>query len=476
MSFVFYDTETTGKETFFDQILQFAAIRTDNDLKELDRFEIRSRILPHIVPAPRAMYVTGVSIGQITDPGLPSHYQMVRQIRAKLIEWSPSTFIGYNSVEFDEDLLRQALYKTLHQPYLTNSNGNARSDVLKMVHAATVFAPGVLNIPVKDDGKPVFKLDRLAPANGFNHANAHDALADVEATIFIAQILMNQAPDVWNAFMKFCKKSSVIDFIETEPVFCVAEFYYNRPFVFLVTAIGANEKNTGERYVYDLSVPLGALRVLSDAELTKTLAKSPKAVRRLKANASPIIFGADAAPDGCKGKECGIEELTARAEELSRDEGFRKRLIACLEASKQEYPPSAHVEKQIYDGLFNEDSALMEKFHEVDWIERPAIVEKFKDARLKTIGQHLIYLEQPALLSKKVCSEYARRAALHMLGEDPEVGWLILPQALAEMETVMAEADDVQKQVLQQHRSYLMELNDQASKLLGNVQRPEQVA
>ncbi len=29
MSFVFYDTETTGTDTTFDQILQFAAILTD---------------------------------------------------------------------------------------------------------------------------------------------------------------------------------------------------------------------------------------------------------------------------------------------------------------------------------------------------------------------------------------------------------------------------------------------------------------
>ena len=38
MSLVFYDTETTGTETFFDQILQFAAIRPDADLKVMDRF------------------------------------------------------------------------------------------------------------------------------------------------------------------------------------------------------------------------------------------------------------------------------------------------------------------------------------------------------------------------------------------------------------------------------------------------------
>ena len=40
-SYVFYDTETTGTLTSFDQILQFGAIRTDDEFNELDRYEIR---------------------------------------------------------------------------------------------------------------------------------------------------------------------------------------------------------------------------------------------------------------------------------------------------------------------------------------------------------------------------------------------------------------------------------------------------
>jgi exodeoxyribonuclease-1 len=29
-----------------------------------------------------------------------------------------------------------------------------------------------------EEGKPIFKLDQLAPANGIKHNDAHDALAD----------------------------------------------------------------------------------------------------------------------------------------------------------------------------------------------------------------------------------------------------------------------------------------------------------
>ena len=78
MSFVFYDTETTGINASFDQILQFAAIRTDADLNEIERFEVRSRILPGMLASPHALKVTGVRATQLVDPELPSHYEMMR--------------------------------------------------------------------------------------------------------------------------------------------------------------------------------------------------------------------------------------------------------------------------------------------------------------------------------------------------------------------------------------------------------------
>ncbi|MBW1941023.1 MAG: hypothetical protein JRI28_06590, partial [Deltaproteobacteria bacterium] len=39
-TYLFYDLETTGLNKAFDQILQFAAIRTDMKLKETERCKI----------------------------------------------------------------------------------------------------------------------------------------------------------------------------------------------------------------------------------------------------------------------------------------------------------------------------------------------------------------------------------------------------------------------------------------------------
>ena len=77
MTFVFYDTETTGTDTYFDQIIQFGGIRTDDNFKEVERFEIRCRLQPHIVPSPAALHVTGLTPEDLTDCSLPSHFDAV---------------------------------------------------------------------------------------------------------------------------------------------------------------------------------------------------------------------------------------------------------------------------------------------------------------------------------------------------------------------------------------------------------------
>ena len=46
MTYIFYDTETSGKLTAFDQILQFAAIKTDAELNVVDTFNVPAGCCP----------------------------------------------------------------------------------------------------------------------------------------------------------------------------------------------------------------------------------------------------------------------------------------------------------------------------------------------------------------------------------------------------------------------------------------------
>ena len=458
MSFVFYDTETTGTHTAFDQILQFGAIRTDYELNEIDRFEIRCRLLPYVVPAPGAMRVTGVTVEQLVDPSLPTHYQMVRAIRAKLTEWSPAIFIGHNSLGFDEHLLRQALYKTLHAPYLTNTNGNCRTDSLRMIQAVARFAPDALNIPVDVRGKQVFKLDRLAPANGFDHSAAHDAMADVEATIYMCRLIAEREPEHWSRFVRFAQKAAVTDFALEEDVFVLTDFYFARPYSWMVTAIGANPENGSEMFVLDLANDPDDLAALGDEDLAGVLAQNPKPLRGMRTNAGPIIMPYEDAPEDMRDALPGLDELRRRAARIKGDAALCERLITARLASREEREPSEHVEEQIYDGFASYgDNALMDQFHTLEWPQRVPLIGRLADGRLRALGQRLLYVEAPELMDNAAHHDYDAAIARRLMAADGEMPWLTYPQALAEIEDMIAAADGDEAVLLAGHRDYLRE-------------------
>jgi exodeoxyribonuclease-1 len=64
-------------------------------------------------------------------------------------------------------LIQHTFYRHLHDPYLMLKGGNCRVDLLKLVQLAHTLGQGALIIPTADDGRVTFKLDRIAPLNGF---------------------------------------------------------------------------------------------------------------------------------------------------------------------------------------------------------------------------------------------------------------------------------------------------------------------
>jgi exodeoxyribonuclease I len=81
MTFIFYDTETTGLNAAFDQITQFAAVVTDDQFNIREELDLRCRLRPHQIGSPGAMRVTKVGPKTIQSAPL-SNYEMTEQIRA----------------------------------------------------------------------------------------------------------------------------------------------------------------------------------------------------------------------------------------------------------------------------------------------------------------------------------------------------------------------------------------------------------
>ena len=103
----------------------------------------------------------------------------------------------------------------------------------------------------------------------------------------------------------------------------------------------------------------------------------------------------------------------------------------------------------------DEDKALIARFHTVAWEERPPIVLELTDPRLKKIGQRLIYLERPDLLTDTERVRYDSAIAARITKDDADTPWLTLPRALADLDDLIAEAEPADVAFLLEHRAQL---------------------
>ena len=427
MGFVFYDLETTGISPAFDQPLQFAAIRTDDNFAEIDRVNLRCRIAPHIIPSPQALIVTGVTPAQLTDPTLPTLFEFTQTIMELIERWAPATWVGYNTIRFDEEVLRQTFYQNL-QPniYATQFNGNNRLDILTAVYAVWCRNPGLLQWPTDDTGRTTFKLDRLAPENGFNAHNAHDALGDVEATIHIARIIADGDPALWSAILNNRNKQDVIATLEAfRPVELVLRFGGGPPRSYFGCFCGTAAGNPTQAAFFDVEAgDPETLMQADDAALFEAVDGTPQIIRGIATNKVPSLFPiANADPDHVR-----------KAALIAANPAFRARVGQAMASRYVDHPdaPLPSVEKQIYGGFYAKgDRDLLAEFQKADWCRRYEIVNLLTDARLRQLGRRLIAFHTSSALNAEEAAQF--KTFLHErwnAPDAPEIEWTTIASAM----------------------------------------------
>ena len=431
--FIFFDLETSGLNKAFDQILQFAAIYTNRNLEIVDRLSIRCRLLPHVVPSPKALALTGTTPAQLVDTAFPSHYEMIMQVREKLAEWSPATFLGWNSISFDEELLRRALYTTLNKPYLTNTNGNNRTDALTIARAAHYTAPGQINISTKSNGQPDFTLASVAAANGYEQHRTHDAEGDVEATLFICRLIKERVPDAWSAAARFARKDEAFEFLDQNETVALVSYWDKEHRPPLVSRLGQNSEQINQQYLFNLSHDPNALTSCSDEELELQLSQSNPVVIRMRINAAPVFFYPDEIPPEMLRAPADIGVQEARAESLRSNPLLMERLVNAANATAWKAEKSEHVELQIYDGFTQDpDWQVAEEFHNIDWHKRIETSAQFRDPRLRRLARRLQFFEAPQFMEpherQQIVSQLQKRVR-----ESGSPGlWRTIPEAVNE--------------------------------------------
>ena len=237
-SFLFYDIETTGLNTAFDQVLRFAAVRTDPGFAELDRHTLRIRLRPDVVPSPDAVLTHGISITDMLEG--EREVDAVRSVH-RLLNTPGTISLGYNTLGFDDEMLRFSFYRNLLPPYTHQyDNGCRRMDLLPMVLLYRLHRPEVLQWP-EPDGKPSLKLEHLNAANALCEGTSHHALNDACATVELARRLSTHRR-MWEYLCGFFHKPSDIRRMEKLPPVLTSAYGNHCKALMIATEFGPNQQ------------------------------------------------------------------------------------------------------------------------------------------------------------------------------------------------------------------------------------------
>lgn len=197
-SFYWHDYETWGSDPRRDRPAQFAGLRTNLDLQVLgEPLVLYCRPADDLLPNPDACLVTGLSPQRLWREGIPEA-DFCARIHAELAV--PGTCgVGYNSIRFDDEITRQSFYRNFLDPYGREwQNGNSRWDLIDVLRLTHALRPEGIQWPRREDGATSFRLEDLSAANGIPHQGAHEALADVRATLELARLLRARQPRLFD--------------------------------------------------------------------------------------------------------------------------------------------------------------------------------------------------------------------------------------------------------------------------------------
>lgn len=225
-SFLFYDLETYGADPRTTRIAQFAAIRTDADLNEIEEpISIFVRPADDLLPSPTATLITGIAPQDALRDGMneAEAFALIFDEMAR-----PETCsLGYNSLRFDDEFVRYGLFRNFYDAYEREwRGGNSRWDLLDVLRLAHALRPEGLVWPQREDGVTSFRLEHLALANDVREGDAHEALSDVRALIGLARKLKAAQPKLWDYALRLRDKryaGSLVDVVGMKPVLHVSQ-------------------------------------------------------------------------------------------------------------------------------------------------------------------------------------------------------------------------------------------------------------
>lgn len=396
-SFYWIDYETFGANPRVDRPSQFAGLRTDSQLNVIDEpLVIFCKQSNDYLPHPDACLITGITPQLANQKGI-CETDFIQSIVNQLQVPGTCT-VGYNNIRFDDEITRHSLYRNLLDPYEHEwRNNNSRWDLIDVMRLMCALRPEGIEWPHDENGNPVFRLEKLTEANAIEHGKAHDALADVAATIALARLVLKTQPKLLRYCLEHRTKTSIFPLLnvtDMTPVLHVSSRYpASRHCIAMIAPLTAHPMNKNGIIVYDLAInPEPLIELDSDAiaeRLFTPKAELPESVERIAlktihANKCPIVVPVNAL------RQQDAERLTIDqtvcdkhlAILKSQQRQIQKKLLEIFQENSTQQ--SNDPDYQLYSGGFmgDSDKRLLRKLHTIPINELVDFTPAFHDQRL----------------------------------------------------------------------------------------------
>ncbi|WP_165311162.1 exodeoxyribonuclease I [Vibrio ziniensis] len=398
-TYFFFDYETWGTSPAKDRPSQFAGVRTDMDFNIIgEPLVIYCQLPSDYLPAPEAALITGITPQKAMAQGL-SEPEFIARIHNELSQPN-TTSLGYNSIRFDDEVTRYTCYRNFFDPYSWSwQNNNSRWDLLDIMRACHALRPEGIAWPENEEGFASFKLEHLSKANGIEHENAHDAMADVIATIELAKRVKAAQPKLFDYFFTMRHKrklTELVDIVNMTPLMHVSGMLGREcQYTSWIVPIAWHPTNQNAVIVADLAKNPQPLIDLSSEELhTRLYTKHdelapdelPVPVKLVHLNKCPILAPAKTLTAENADK-IGInrEQCLANLALIRQHPEIREKLVVLFSIDR-EYEQSNDVDTQLYDGFFSPaDKAAMDIIRNTPPENLGALDITFADKRIEPL-------------------------------------------------------------------------------------------
>ena len=360
--FKVYDTETTGLSPSRDQIIQFFGMTLDQDLNPIDGNELslNVKLRPDVVPSPYAFAIHGISILDLLKNGI-TEFEAIGHVRNWFLSQDNTMIAGFNSLTFDDEMVRNSLYRNMLDPYEHEwKNKNGKMDILRLVHLVYALRPEIMNWPINSKGSISLKLGDLCRENGIILDNAHDAKFDVLATVDLMRLIKAKSPKIWDYYLKLTTKDYCKSIAEKMSPIVLVDRYMPREngHMSIVLPVIYDASGGQRMLAVDLREDPTELMSLPPEEIRRRMfTKSSDlgdeqpitSIRDITMNKQPLIAEMSVLrnrPDIVARSGLDVDLCMTHAQMIKDDPGFRGRLQAALDA---EFKPCTHS----YDGIYS---------------------------------------------------------------------------------------------------------------------------